>query len=63
VNYPALLALSRHVLLSLIVAVLVAILAQDAVEMGEFIKMAALASLVTLLVVFPLQIGLFLLLY
>jgi anion transporter len=44
-------------------AVLVAILAQETVEMRELIKTTALASLATLLVVFPLQIGLFLLLY
>jgi anion transporter len=44
-------------------AVLVAILAQDTVEMRELVKTTALASLATLLVVFPLQIGLFLLLY
>jgi anion transporter len=44
-------------------AVLVAILAQDTVEMRELVKTATLASLVTLLVIFPLQIGLFLLLY
>jgi anion transporter len=44
-------------------AVLVAILAQDTVEMRELVKTAILASLVTLLVIFPLQIGLFLLLY
>jgi anion transporter len=44
-------------------AVLVAILAQDTVEMRELVKTATLASLVTLLVIFPFQIGLFLLLY
>jgi anion transporter len=44
-------------------AVLVAILTQDTVEMRELVKTATLASLVTLLVIFPLQIGLFLLLY
>ena len=44
-------------------AVLVAILSQDAVETGELVKTTALASVVTLLVIFPLQIGLFILLY
>ena len=44
-------------------AVMVAILAQDPVEMRELVKTATLASLATLLTIFPLQIGLFLLLY
>jgi anion transporter len=44
-------------------AVLVAILAQDAVQMRELVKTTTIVSLATLVVVFPLQIGLFLLLY